>query len=102
MLPNGSITLTTGILADYPIASGICASTLNGAIEHFVSAVATELPSGIRINAVSPSIVTESLDVYGSYFPGFHTINAADVAQYYVRSALGVETGKTFKAFAGN
>ncbi|KGJ88624.1 short chain dehydrogenase [Colwellia psychrerythraea] len=99
---GGSITLTSGIIADYPIAYGTSAATLNGAIEHFVKAVAVELPKSIRINVVSPTVVTESLDIYGDYFPGFNSISAKDVAQYYLRSVLGVETGQVFKAFAGN
>ncbi|WP_370278420.1 short chain dehydrogenase [Pontibacterium sp.] len=99
---GGSITLTSGIIADHPIAYGVSAATLNGAIQHFVNAVANELPRGIRINVVSPTVVTESLATYGDYFPGFHAIDAKDLAKSYVRSVLGVETGKTFKAFAGN
>lgn len=99
---GGSITLTSGIIADYPIAYGTSAATLNGAVEHFVKAVSTELPRGIRINIVSPTVVTESLDTYGDYFPGFHSIDAKDVAKSYIRSTLGVETGQIFKAFAGN
>lgn len=98
----GSITLTSGIIADYPIAYGTSAATLNGAIQHFVKAVSNELPRGIRINVVSPTVVTESLDTYGDYFPGFHAIDAKDVAKSYVRSALGIESGQTFKAFANN
>ncbi|WP_391090139.1 short chain dehydrogenase [Vibrio sp. NH-UV-68] len=99
---SGSITLTSGIIADYPIAYGTSAATLNGAIEHFAKAVSTELPRSIRINVVSPSMVTESLGTYGNYFPGFHSIAAKDVATSYIRSVLGVESGQTFKAFAGN
>ncbi|HCM1552919.1 TPA: short chain dehydrogenase [Vibrio vulnificus] len=99
---NGSITLTSGIIAEHPIAYGTSAATLNGAIQHFAKAVSNELPRGIRINVVSPTVVTESLDTYGDYFPGFHSIDAKDVAKSYIRSALGIESGQTFKAFAGN
>jgi len=99
---GGSITLTSGIIADYPIAYGTSAATLNGAIQHFVNAVALELPRDIRINVVSPTVVTESLPIYGDYFPGFNSIDAEDLAKYYLRSVLGIETGQTFKAFAGN
>ncbi|CAH0536379.1 short chain dehydrogenase [Vibrio marisflavi] len=98
----GSITLTGGIIADHSIAHGTSAATLNGAIEHFVKAVANELPNNQRINLVSPSVVTESMDAYGSFFPGFFSVDAKDVAKYYVRSVLGIETGKTLKAFGGN
>lgn len=99
---NGSITLTTGILSDIPIKSGVSASTVNGAVENFVQAVATELPRGLRINVVSPSVLTESLPHYGPYFPGFLAIDGKDVAPFYVRSVMGVETGKILKCYAGN
>ena len=99
---GGCITLTGGIIADHSIAQGASAATLNGAIEHFVRAVANELPNNQRINVVSPSVVTESLEMYGSYFPGFFSVDASNVAKYYVRSVFGIETGKTFKAFGAN
>ncbi|MCL9780038.1 short chain dehydrogenase [Vibrio sp. S4M6] len=99
---HGSITLTAGIIADHSIAQGTSAATLNGAIEHFVKSVANELPNRQRINVVSPSVVTESLGAYGDFFPGFFSVDASDVAKYYVRAVLGVETGKTLKAFGGN
>ncbi|WP_028111154.1 short chain dehydrogenase [Ferrimonas futtsuensis] len=99
---GGSITLTSGIIADHPIAMGTSAATLNGAIEHFAKAVAQELPRGLRVNVVSPTVVTESLAVYGDYFPGFHSIDAKDLALSYLRSVQGIETGQTFKAHAGN
>lgn len=99
---NGSITLTSGIVADYPIAFGTSAATLNGAIEHFVQSVALELPKSIRINVVSPAVVTESLSIYSEYFPGFNSITSKDLARYYVRSILGIATGQTLRAFAGN
>ncbi|WP_298770772.1 short chain dehydrogenase [uncultured Shewanella sp.] len=99
---GGSITLTTGIIADHPIKYGVSAATLNGAIHHFVKAVSNELPRGIRINAVSPSVVTESLSIYADYFPGFQSIDASTLAQFYLRSTLGIETGQVFKAYGEN
>ncbi|RLV61723.1 short chain dehydrogenase [Parashewanella curva] len=99
---NGSITLTTGIIADHSISTGISAATLSGAIHHFVPHVALELTRGIRVNCVSPSVLTESLDTYADYFPGFQSISAKEVAQYYVRAVEGVETGKVFKAYKNN
>ncbi len=99
---GGSVTVTSGIIADYPIAYDTSAATLNGAIQHFVKAVFTELTNNIHINVVSPTVVTESLEIYGDYFLGFSSINAEDLAKFYVRSVLGVETGQVFKAFASN
>ena len=99
---GGSITLTSGIIADYPIAYGVSAATINGAVQHFVKAAATEMPKGIRINVVSPTLLSESVEIYGDYFPGFHPAPGKVVAQSYVRSILGVETGQTLKVLAGN
>jgi NAD(P)-dependent dehydrogenase (short-subunit alcohol dehydrogenase family) len=94
---DGSFTLVTGVLAREPIRSGMVASTVNGALEAFVRAAADELPRGIRINAVSPSVVTEALDVYGDYFPGFAPVPAADVARAFVKSVNGIHTGRVYE-----
>ncbi|MGF0313348.1 short chain dehydrogenase [Rhodococcus sp. IEGM1428] len=91
---RGSFTLISGVLAREPVATGVISSTVNGAVEAFVSAAATELPRGIRINAVSPSVLTESLGDYGDYFPGFESVSAANVSQAFVKSVQGVHTGR--------
>jgi len=69
---GGSITLTTGI--DEPILNAVNASAVNAGVEGFVRAAAMELTRGLRINAVSPTVMTESLPVYGPYFPGFESV----------------------------
>ncbi|WP_370178533.1 short chain dehydrogenase [Rhodococcus wratislaviensis] len=94
---GGSFTLVSGILAREPIRSGAVASTVNGGLESFVRAAATELPRGIRINAVSPTVVTEALDVYGEFFPGFAPVPAAEVARAFVKSVEGVHTGRIYE-----
>ena len=96
---GGSITLTSGILTEQPIAFGTAASTINGAINHFVMAAATELPNAIRINVVSPTVVTESLPVYGEFFPGFESAPVSKVANAFVKSVMGVQTGQIFEVF---
>ncbi|OZG72431.1 short chain dehydrogenase [Hahella sp. CCB-MM4] len=96
LTPGGSITLTSGILSKDPIAGGVAATTINGALEHFVKAAATEMPKGIRINVVSPTVLEESLPMYGDFFPGFIPVPGKTVAQAYVRSTLGVASGETF------
>lgn len=92
---GGSITLTSGILSREPIATGAAASLVNGAVESFVLAAATELPRGIRINAVSPSVL-EDAPSYHSSFPGFVPVSSHRVGQAYVKSVLGVQTGQVF------
>lgn len=92
---GGSITLTSGILSREPIATGAAASLANGAVESYVRAAATELPRGIRINAVSPSVLEDSPG-YHSSFPGFVPVSSHRVGQAFVKSVLGVQTGQVF------
>lgn len=58
---GGSITLVSGIVAQEPIAQGVNATTVNAGLEGFVRAAACELPRGIRINLISPTVLSESL-----------------------------------------
>lgn len=93
---GGSFTLTSGILSHDPIRFGSSASMVNGAIDSFVKAAAIELPRGIRINSVSPTIVTESLSNYGEFFYGFESAPAARVALAYSKSVEGAQTGQVY------
>ena len=84
------------MLGREPIVTGSAAALANGAVEAFVLAAALEIAPQ-RINAVSPTVVTESLDRYGDVFPGYPPVDLADVARAYVRSVEGAETGKVFR-----
>lgn len=92
---GGSFTLTSGVLAREPINTGVVASLANGALESFVMAAAAELPRGLRINAVSPSVLEEATD-YHEYFPGFPRIPSDEVGQAYVKSVDGIQNGRVF------
>ncbi|MDX7922229.1 short chain dehydrogenase [Aeromonas media] len=94
---KGSITLITGMASQQPVLGGVSATTINGAIEHFVRAAACELPRGLRINVVSPTVLEESMDKYADFFPGFVPVPAARVAQAYKKSVLGVQSGQIFR-----
>lgn len=93
---QGSFTLTSGILSHDPIRGGSSAAMVNGAINGFVKSAAIELASGIRINAVSPTILTESLDKYGDFFAGFESVPAERVALSYQKSVEGLQTGQIY------
>jgi NAD(P)-dependent dehydrogenase (short-subunit alcohol dehydrogenase family) len=93
---GGSITLTSGIIGSEPIAQGVNATAVNAALEGFVRAAACELPRGLRINVVSPTVLRESVEKYGAFFPGFESVPAARAALAYRRSVYGVQTGRTF------
>jgi len=96
---GGSITLTTGIVAEEPIRQGANATAVNASIEGFVRAAAIELPRNLRINAVSPTVLTESKGVYGPFFPGFESVPATRVAMAYVRSVEGPQTGRVYQVW---
>lgn len=96
---GGSITLTGGSLSDNPIRYGVNASTVNAAVDGFVLGAAIELPRGLRINSVSPTLVNESVETYGPYFYGVETVPVKRVALAYSRSVEGAENGKTYRVW---
>ena len=96
---GGSITLTSGIVADEPIRNGVSATMVNSAVEGFARAAAIELPRGLRINAVSPTVLAESLDAYGPFFYGFEPAAASRVALAYSRSVEGAQTGQVYRVW---
>ncbi|KTC91105.1 short chain dehydrogenase [Fluoribacter dumoffii] len=90
---GGSFTLTSGILSHDPILMGTSASMVNGAIDAFVKSAAIELPHHLRINAVSPSVLTESMNRYAPFFRGFESVPASRVALAFSKSVEGAQTG---------
>jgi NAD(P)-dependent dehydrogenase (short-subunit alcohol dehydrogenase family) len=94
---GGSITLTSGVLSHDPIRAGSSASMVNGAIDAFVRAAAIELPRGLRINAVSPGVLLESMPGYGPFFRGHEPVPGARVALAYAKSIEGARSGQVFE-----
>lgn len=94
---GGSFTLTSGILNHDPIRYGSSASMVNGGIDGFVKSAAIEMPNQLRINSVSPTVLTESMPQYGSYFPGYHPVDADEVALAYCKSVEGAQTGQIYR-----
>src|ERR1700682_1533074 len=93
---KGSFTLVSGVLNEEPIFAGVAGATISGALEGFVRAAAIELPKGLRINVVSPTILKESAHM-GSFFPGVIPVEGWRVAQAYKRAILGVQTGRVYR-----
>lgn len=94
---GGSFTLTSGILAEEPIRLGANATTVNLALEGFVRSAAIELPRGIRINVVSPTVLSESMEGYAPFFRGFEPVTARRAALGYLRSVEGAQTGRVYR-----
>lgn len=96
---GGSITLTSGIVSEQPIRYGASASMVNSALEGFVRGAAIELPRGLRINVVSPTVLQESMDKYAPFFRGFEPVAASRAALAYSRSVEGAQTGQVYRAW---
>ena len=94
---GGSITLTASADGVEPIRQGANASVVAAALEAFAMAAAVELPRGLRINVVSATLLTESVDSFGALFPGAETVSAERVARAYQRSVEGAQTGRTYR-----
>lgn len=94
---QGSYTLTSGILNHDPIKTSCAAATVNGALEGFVKSAAIELSKGIRINLVSPTVITEAMDKYADYFRGYQPVPASIAALAYSKSVEGLQTGQIYK-----
>lgn len=91
---GGSFTLISGILNIKPIPLAIADATTSGAIDTFVQCVAHELPRGIRINVVNPTVLEEAWEVYGEMMPGFQPVPGALVGKAFERSVDGFITGQ--------
>ena len=94
---GGSFTLTTGQINDDPISVGASGAMVNGGLEGFVRSSAVELPRGLRINIVSPTVTEESWSAFGPFFPGQKPIPASEAALGYVKSVESRQTGKVFR-----
>ena len=89
---KGSITLTTGLLAREPWPGTVPTATVNAGLEGFVRAAALDLENDIRINAVSPILVTETADNMG--IPVAGSMSAQETAKAYQVSLEGDMTGQ--------
>jgi NAD(P)-dependent dehydrogenase (short-subunit alcohol dehydrogenase family) len=89
---NGSFTLTSGVLSRHPMPGSASISIVNAGIEGFVGAAALELKRGVRVNAVSPPWVKETLEALGMDSSG--GMPAAKVAFAYRESVEGKRSGE--------
>ena len=94
---GGSFTLTTGQINEDPIRFGASGAMVNGGIEAFARSAALEMPRGVRINVVSPTVTEESWSAFGPFFPGQKPIPAAQAANGYVKSVEGPQTGQVYR-----
>ncbi|CAH2805286.1 MAG: Short-chain dehydrogenase [uncultured Caballeronia sp.] len=81
---GGSVTLTSGTLAQQPMIGSAAVSIVNAGIEGFARPAALELQGKMRVNVVSPGWVAEMLKSMGK--DASQGIAAADVAEVYQRA----------------
>jgi len=96
--PKGSFTLITGALTHDPQRNFANASAANAAVEGFVRAAAIELENGIRINAVSPTVIEDSPQ-YFPFFPGEMPVTMKQLAFGFRKSVFGANTGQVIKPY---
>jgi len=96
---RGSITLSTGILADDPVVKTTSAAMVNGAIHSFVKAVALEVENELRVNVVSLGVVEDAYEKYSGFFPGHNPIPMTKVINAYVRSVEGKGNGEIIRVY---
>ena len=94
---GASFTFTSGVINREPIRTGSSAALVNAALDGFVKAAAIELPRGLRVNSVSPTVLEEAMDHYAPFFRGFKPVQAAEVALAYAKSVEGLHTGQTYQ-----
>ena len=94
--PKGSFTLITGALSHDPQKNFANASAANGAVEGFVRAAAIELEHGIRINAVSPTVI-ENSPQYFPFFPGDIPVTMQQLEYGFRKAVFGANTGQVIK-----
>ena len=93
---GGAIVLTSGVLSTYPMPGSSIITTVNAAVDGFVRAAALEIGRGVRVNAVSPGWVAETMVAMG--MDPSAGMPAAEVARIFVGLLEGDTTGQTIPA----
>ncbi|NJP45336.1 short chain dehydrogenase [Actinacidiphila epipremni] len=96
---GASFTLTSGIFADqaWPHVTG--GGVISGALHSFVLSAALELPRGMRINAVSPTMIADSAEAFSAHFPGMRPVAMAELVAHYVRCVEGDANGTVVRVY---
>jgi NAD(P)-dependent dehydrogenase (short-subunit alcohol dehydrogenase family) len=95
---KGSFTLISGALSHDPQKNFANAAAANGAVEGFVRGAAIELENGLRINAVSPTVI-ENSPQYFPYFPGDIPVTMQQLEYGFRKSIFGANTGQIIKPY---
>ncbi|AWS43482.1 short chain dehydrogenase [Streptosporangium sp. 'caverna'] len=96
---GASFTLTSGIFADqaWPHVTG--GGVISGALHSFVLSAAIELPRGMRINVVSPTMIGDSVATFDEHFPGMRPVPMNELVDHYLHCVEGDDTGGVVRAY---
>ena len=90
---RGSVTVTTGVLAHDPTPGTSAFALVNCGLEGFVRGAAVDAPRGLRVNAISPPWIIETL--LALHMDPAQGISADDAAKAYVAAVEGTYQGQT-------
>ena len=96
--PNGTLILTTGILADYAEPQSAGLALVNGALHSFVMAAAPNLKNNIRLNVVAPGAIKGTI-AEGELFAGHLPVSMEDVIEVYKNALNTLTSGSIFKIY---
>lgn len=95
---KGSITLTTGILAEHYEPNAVALSLVNGALHSFVNAASNELERGIRLNVVAPGAILGDFPA-DQKFAGHFPISIEKAIKLYQQALTENITGQILKKY---
>ncbi|ALG10806.1 short chain dehydrogenase [Kibdelosporangium phytohabitans] len=96
---GASFTLTSGIFADQAWRGVTGGGVISGALHSFVLSAAIELPRRMRVNVVSPTMISDSVDAFDEHFPGMRPVSTDEVVAHYLRCVDGDDTGQIIRAY---
>ena len=89
---GGSITLTSGALAQLAMSGAAAISMVNAGLEGFARSAQLDLPRGLRINIVSPPWLKPTMEKFG--MDSSSGMSTADAAKAYVVAVEGELKGQ--------
>ncbi|GAA4271649.1 short chain dehydrogenase [Aquimarina gracilis] len=98
LVDNGSITLTTGILAEHYEPNAVALSLVNGGIHSFVNSASNELDRGIRLNVVAPGAIAGDFPT-DKKFAGYYPIVIEEAIKLYKQTLTEKITGQILKKY---
>lgn len=96
---GASFTLTSGVFADQAWPGVTGGAMISGALHAFVLSAAVELPRTMRINAVSPTMISDSVETFSEYFPGMRPVSMDSLLTDYLSCIHGEQTGEIIRAY---